>query len=102
MVIHEDRHIKHAIRARYSKVCASVEANCSRYSKLECAKSVQLLVRLQQAVLQPSASYGCEIWAPSAAAVTPPLGLQSLQQSFLRRACRVKKSVPVDIIMSWP
>ena len=98
MLFHEDRHIKHAIRARHSKACASVGAIYSRYSKLECANSVQLLVRLQQAILQPSASYGCEVWAPSAAAITPLRELQNLQQSFLRRACRVKKSVPVDII----
>ena len=61
MLFHEDRHIKHAIRARYSKACASVGAIYSRYSKLECANSVQPLVRLQQAILQPSASYCCEI-----------------------------------------
>ena len=67
MLFHEDRHIKHAIRARYSKACASVGAIYSRYSKLECANTVQHLVRLQQAILQPSASYGCEVWAPSAA-----------------------------------
>ena len=98
MLFHEDRHIMHASHARYSKACASVGAIYSRYSKLECANSVQLLVRLQQAVLQPSALYGCEIWAPSAAAVTPLRELQSLQQSFLRRACRVKENVPADII----
>ena len=98
MLFHEDQHIKHAIHARYSKACASVGAIYSRYSKLNCANSVQLLVRLQQAILQPSALYGCEIWAPSAAAVTPLRKLQNLQQSFLRRACRVKKGVPVDVI----
>ena len=42
-----------------------------RFSKLECANSVQLLVRLQQAVLQPCASKGCEVLSLSAAAVTP-------------------------------
>ena len=47
MLFHEDRHIKHAIRARYSKACALVGAIYSRYSKLECAISEQLLVRLQ-------------------------------------------------------
>ena len=36
MLFHEDRHIKHAIRTRYSKACASVETIYSRYSKLEC------------------------------------------------------------------
>lgn len=85
MLFHEDRHIKHAIGARH-------------YLELECANSVQLLVRLQQDILQPSASYGCEVWAPSAAAITPLCRLQNLQQPFLRRACRVKKSMPVDVI----
>ena len=62
MLFHEDQHIKHPIHARYvyGKACASVGAIYFRYSRLECANSVQ--------------------------------------HSFLRRACRVKKSVPVDII----
>ena len=57
--------------------------------------SVQLLVRLQQAILRPCASYACEVWAPASACIGP---FRNVQRTFLRRACRVKKSVPVDII----
>ena len=67
-------------------------------SDLGCADSVQLLVRLQQAILQPCASYACEVWAPASACIGPFRNLQQLQRAFLCRACRVKKSVPVDII----
>ena len=98
MLFHEDRNIKHAIQSRFSKACGAVGSIFSRYANLECANSVQLLMRLQQAILQPCASYGCEVWAPAAAAQGPLKQLQSLQHSFLRRACRVKKSVPIDII----
>ena len=48
--------------------------------------------------LQPCASYACEVWAPASACIGPFRNLQQLQRAFLRRACRVKKSVPVDII----
>ena len=43
-------------------------------------RRVQLPVRLQQAILRPSAPYSCEVWAPSAAAITPLRELQNLQQ----------------------
>ena len=46
----------------------------SRYRGLGCANSVQLLVRLQQAILQPGASYACEVWAPSSACIGPLRG----------------------------
>ena len=59
---------------------------------------VQLLVRLQQAILQPCASYGCEVWAPADAAIVPLRDLQSLQHTFLPRACRVKSSIPIEVV----
>ena len=98
MLFHEDSKITHAVQARFNKACASVGSIFSRYSNLQCANSVQLLVRLQQAILQPCASYGREIWTPADAAVVPLRGLQSLQHSFLRRACRVKSSIPIEVV----
>ena len=68
------------------------------YVWLGCANSVQLLLRLQQAILQPCASYVCEVWAPASACIGPFRELEQLQSAFLRRACRVKKSIPADII----
>ena len=59
----------------FNKACACVGSIVSRYSNLQRANSVQLLVRLQQAILQPCALYGCEIWAPADAAVVPLQGL---------------------------
>ena len=49
----------------------------SRYRDLECANSVQLLIRLQQAILQPCSSYACEVWAPAAAVAGPLKELQA-------------------------
>lgn len=98
MLFHEDGKIRHAVQARFSKACASVGSIFSRYSQLQCANSVQLLVRLQQAILQPCASYGCEVWAPADAAIVPLRDLQSLQHTFLRRACRVKSSIPIEVV----
>ena len=98
MLFHEDSKIGHAVQARFSKACASVGSIFSRYCQLECANSVQLLVRLQQAILQPCASYSCEVWAPADAAIVSLRDLQSLQHTFLRRACRVKSSIPIEVV----
>ena len=98
MLFHEDRHIKHAVQHRLARGYAAQGSIFSRYAGLGCANSVQLLVRLQQAILQPCASYACEVWAPASACIGPFRNLQQLQRAFLRRACRVKTSVPVDII----
>ena len=98
MLLHEDRYIKHAIKQRQARALASLGSIFSRYRHLECANSVQLLIRLHQAILQPCASYACEVWAPAAAAAGPLKELQQLQLSFLRRACWVGKSVQVDVL----
>ena len=66
--------------------------------ELQCANSVQLLVRLQQAILQPCASYGCEVWAPADASIVPLRDLQSLQHTFLRRDCHVKSGIPIEVV----
>ena len=65
MLFHEDRKIKPAAHARFSKVCASRSVGLifSRYFDLHCANRYKLLVKLQQAILQPCATYGCEAWA---------------------------------------
>ena len=94
----EDRHIKRAVQHRLARGYASHGSIFSRYTGLGCAKSVQLLLRLQQAILQPCASYACEVWALASACIGPCRDLQQLQRTFLRRACRVKKSIPVDVI----
>ena len=57
-----------------------------------------LLVRLQQAILQPCVSYRCQVWASADAAMVPLRDLQSLQHSFLRRACRVQSSMPIEVV----
>ena len=65
----------------------------SLYSILQCANSAQLLVRLQQAILQPCALYGA-----SSCTHCPLRQLQSLQHAFLCRACHVKSSVTAEIV----
>ena len=98
MLSHEDRHIKHAVQHRLARDHAAQGSIFSRYTGLGCANSVQLLLRLQQAILQPCASYACEVWAPASACIGPFMNLQQLQRTFLRRACHVKKGVSVDIM----
>ena len=94
MLFHEDSKIKPAS----ARLAPSVGSIFSRYSQLQCANSVQLLVKLQQAILQPYASYFCKVWAPADAAIVPLRDLRSLQHTFLRRACRVKSSIPIEVV----
>ena len=98
MLFHEDRHIKHAVQHRLARGYVSQKSIFSRYTGLGCANSVQLLLPLQQAILQPCAFYTCEVWAPASACIGPFRDLQQLQRTFLCRACRVKKSIFMDII----
>ena len=93
MLFHEDRKIMPYTSPLQQGLCL-----CGVHLFPYCANSVQLLVRLQQAILQPCASYGCEVWAPADAAIVRLRELQSLQHSFLRRACRVKSSIPIEVV----
>ena len=65
---------------------------------LGCAEPVQLLLRLKEAILQPCAACVCKMWASASACMSHSQELEQLQRAFLRRACRVKKKYPVDII----
>ena len=96
MLFHEDKLIKHVVQHRLARGYASQNFIFSRYTELGSAYSVQLLVRSQQAILQPCVSYACEVWAPASACFgprRPPRGLNSS-----RRACCAKESIHVDII----
>ena len=88
VMFHEDRHIKH-VRSSIAWVEVMRLRGLCSHDTLGLA--VQLLVRLQQAILQPCASYACEVWAPASACIGPFRNLQQLQRTFRRRACRVKK-----------
>ena len=78
-MLYEDRKIKHAIQARFSRACASVGSILS--PDLQCANLVQLLVRLQQAILQlvprmtgaqaPADAAGPGLGAPVPVALSP-------------------------------
>ena len=85
MLFHEDRHIKHALQHCLARGYAAQGSILSRYTGLGCANSVQLLVRLQQAILQPCASYACEVWAPASACIGPFKPLPSQNTRCSRR-----------------
>ena len=97
MLFHEDGHIRHAIHARFNRACAAIGSIFSRYSNLQCANSVQLLIRLQNAILQPCASYGCEVWGSQCHGnlVSDAKKLQGVRLAFLRSVCgRLPAGIP--------
>ena len=72
MLFYEDRHIKHAVQHRLARGYAQQVSIFSRYIGLGCANSVQRLLRSQQAIQQPCASYvfyASEVWAPASACI---------------------------------
>ena len=62
------------------------------------ATSIRLLIAWVQAILQPCALCGSEVWAPADAHICPLQGLQNPQRSFLCHAYRVKNRVPIAVI----
>ncbi len=66
------------------------------------ANTVQLLLRLQQTILQPCASYACEVWAEEELRPQLALALSGIFSSSggptSAKPAHVKKSIPVDII----
>ena len=72
----------------------------AKHEALMCSKSFPMMRRLFDAVVRPTVSYGCEVWAP---ACSQPLSAEledmlGIQVSFFRRLCHLKKSVTPSII----
>ena len=59
-----------------------------------------MMRRLFDAVVRPTVSYGCEVWAPACSlALVPQLkDMQDIQLSFFRNLCQLRKSVTPHII----
>lgn len=73
-----------------------------QYGKLQCASSVCLLLRLYHACVPPTASYGCEVWAPYRVvgkARNYRNALESSHLQMLRRICGVRSTVSTDILL---
>ena len=65
-----------------------------------CSKSFPMMRHLFDAVVRPTVSYGCEVWAPACSlALGPELkDMLGVQMAFNRQLCHLRKSVTPDII----
>ena len=72
----------------------------AKHKALMCDKSFPMMRRLFDAVVRPTVSYGCEVWAPACSlALVPQLkDMQDIQLSFFRNLCQLRKSVTPHII----
>ena len=75
----------------------------AKHEALKCDKSFPMTRRLFDAVVRPTVSYGCEVWAPACSlALVPQLkdmqDMQDIQLSFFRNLCQLCKSVTPHII----
>ena len=72
----------------------------AKYKGLMCDKSFPMMRRLFDAVVLPTVSYGCEVWAPACSGTLDP-GLKDMldvQVRFFRQLCHLRKSVTPAII----
>ena len=72
----------------------------AKYKGLICDKSFPMMRRLFDAVVLPTVSYGCEVWAPACSGTLDP-GLKNMldiQIKFFRQLCHLRKSVTPAII----
>ena len=72
----------------------------AKLKALMCGVSFPMMRRLFDAVVRPTVSYGCEVWAPACSlALVPQLkDMQDIQLSFFRNLCQLRKSVRPHII----
>ena len=79
---------------------ASLARLSAKHKALMCDKSFPMMRRLFDAVVRPTVSYGCEVWAPACSlALVPQLkDMQGIQLSFFRNLCQLRKSVTPHII----
>ena len=73
-----------------------------QYGKLQCASSIWLLLRLYNVCVPPTASYGCELWAPyrltgSTKGHRDALEFSHLQ--MLKNICGARFTVPTAILL---
>ena len=67
---------------------------------LMCSKSVPMMRRMFDAVMKPTMSYGCEVWAPPCSlAMGPELkDMLGVQMAFFCQLSQLRKSVTPNII----
>ncbi len=72
----------------------------AKHKALMCNKSFPMMRRLFDAVVRPTVSYGCEVWAPACSQpLSPELkDMLGIQISFFRQLCHLKRSVTPNII----
>lgn len=72
----------------------------AKYKKLMCNKSFPMMRRLFDAVVLPTVSYGCEVWAPASSGTHGPefKSMLNVQIAFFRQLCHLRRSVTPPII----
>ncbi len=73
-----------------------------RYKNLRCHCAVTLMLELQQAIVEPTASYGCEVWGLRHMPHVMKQMRQGLEKHYvaaLRTLCAVRCSVPAAVML---
>ena len=72
----------------------------ARHRALICDKSFPMMRRLFDAIVRPTISCGCEVWAPACSLASVPQlkDMQGIQVAFFRQLCQLRKSITPHII----
>lgn len=101
---HQSGALEHVINPITSKAGGSWAAVQRRHSWLQCGNTVNLQLRLWQAVLVPVLQYGCQVWGMHsprvAAANRAHLDLQRLYDYYLRTICDLLPSTPRKMLLA--
>ena len=100
IVFHESGSMTEALARLLQNGKGAAARLAAKHKALMCDKSFPMMRRLFDAVVRPTVSYECEVWAPACSpALVPQLkDMQNIQLSFFRNLCHLRKSVTPHII----
>ena len=100
IVFHESGSMTEALARLLQNGKGAAARLAAKHKALMCDKSFPMMRRLFDAVVRPTVSYGCKVWAPACSpALVPQLkDMQNIQLSFFRNLCHLRKSVMPHIV----
>ena len=100
VVFHESGGMTEALARLLQNGKGAAARLSAKHKALMCDVPFPMMRRLFDAVVRPTVSYGCEVWAPACSlALVPQLrDMQDIQLSFFRYLCQLRRSVTPHII----
>ena len=100
LVFHESGSMSDALARLAHNGKGAMARLTAKFAGLMCTKSFPMLRRLFDAVVLPTVSYGCEVWAPTCVGALQPevKHMTDIQLAFFRKLGHLRKSVAPPVI----